>query len=205
MASHHRLAWIHPFLDGNGRTARLALDGALTQIGLEGYGLWNISRGLAKNGKAYREHLRHADMPRQGDHDGRGPLSAKSLETFVTFMLDTALDQIEYMGRYLRLDELTYRMELFFEQVNAQMIDGVDPLPKYAELLLSKLLTRGECARGEVETIIGKSKRTATELTKELLNRGFIVPDTQKKRHIRLAFPSVMATRLFPDLVPEMG
>jgi len=35
-AAHHRLAWIHPFPDGNGRVARLALDAMLRQCGVNG-------------------------------------------------------------------------------------------------------------------------------------------------------------------------
>ena len=31
-AAHHRLAWIHPFLDGNGRVARLVLHATLLEI-----------------------------------------------------------------------------------------------------------------------------------------------------------------------------
>jgi len=52
-AAHHRLAWIHPFLDGNGRVARRFIDGYLAQAGLDGYGLWTISRGFAR-GQASR-------------------------------------------------------------------------------------------------------------------------------------------------------
>jgi hypothetical protein len=33
---------------------------------LEGYGLWNISRGLARDVKEYQRYLSYADMKRQG-------------------------------------------------------------------------------------------------------------------------------------------
>ena len=29
MAAHHRFAWIHPFIDGNGRVGRLLTDAIL--------------------------------------------------------------------------------------------------------------------------------------------------------------------------------
>ena len=45
-AAHHRLAWIHPFGDGNGRVARLQSHAALIRLGVDGEGLWTLSRGL---------------------------------------------------------------------------------------------------------------------------------------------------------------
>jgi Fic family protein len=47
-ASHHRLLWIHPFFDGNGRVARLFSHAFLKELGV-GSALWSVSRGLARN------------------------------------------------------------------------------------------------------------------------------------------------------------
>ncbi|WP_246697796.1 Fic family protein [Rhizobium sp. G21] len=44
-ASHHRLAWIHPFFDGNGRVTRLVSHALLRDLGI-GSELWSVSRGL---------------------------------------------------------------------------------------------------------------------------------------------------------------
>lgn len=203
LAAHHRLTWIHPFLDGNGRTARLALDGALLRSGMKGYGLWNISRGLARRNREYREHLRYADMVRQGDRDGRGALSMKALEQFVMFMMDMALDQIEYMGKYLRLNEFSKRMDIFIEKADTGMIHGVASLPKYSDMLFRHLLLSGECARGEVKKIIGKSDRTATSLISELTKQGYVTSDIPKGP-IRLVITSAMASFLFPQLYPDL-
>ena len=43
-ASHHRLLWIHPFADGNGRVARLFSHAFLKELGI-GSSLWSVSRG----------------------------------------------------------------------------------------------------------------------------------------------------------------
>lgn len=202
MASHHRLTWLHPFLDGNGRTSRLVLDGTLNAIKLEGYGLWNLSRGLARDEESYRKHLALADMVRQGTFDGTGSLSAKGLKTFVHFMLKTALDQIEFMHNNLRLDTLNGRMEKFIRLSQEGLLD-CEPLPKYSDLLLKELLLVGEIPRGQVKNIIGTKDRTASSLIKELLELDYI-ESTSPKSPIRLKLNSFFASYLFPGLVPPV-
>ncbi|WP_457743578.1 Fic family protein [Sulfurimonas sp.] len=201
LASHHRLMWIHPFLDGNGRTARLALDGAFASIKMRGYGLWNISRGLAKNSDAYKSNLAYADMIKQGERDGKGALSSAALAKFVEFMLDIALDQVEYMNKHLKLNALTAKIELYAQRVNDGLL-GIDPLPKHSEKIFKYLLLSGECVRGKIPEIIGMKERTASRVIAELLKRNFIASDS-KAGPIRLKIGASMASYLFPMLVPE--
>src|SRR3989442_417161 len=78
-AAHHRLAWIHPFLDGNGRVARLFTHAWFARAGIDGAGLWTISRGLARAQQEYRARLANADERRVNDLDGRGYLSQRYL------------------------------------------------------------------------------------------------------------------------------
>src|SRR5262249_22207695 len=77
-ACHHRLAWIHPFLDGNGRVTRLFSHAWLRELGI-GSEIWSISRGLARNVTEYKARLMAADEPRRGDLDGRGNLTEAGL------------------------------------------------------------------------------------------------------------------------------
>ena len=53
-AAHHRLLWIHPFLDGNGRVARL-MSYAMLLDALDTGGIWSIARGLARNETTLQE------------------------------------------------------------------------------------------------------------------------------------------------------
>lgn len=202
LSSHHRLMWIHPFLDGNGRTARLALDGAFASIQMSGYGLWNISRGLARNSDEYKGYLAHADMPKQGERDGKGALSSQALASYVNFMLDIALDQVAYMNKHLKLNMLTSKIELYVQRVNDGIL-GIEPLPKHSEKIFKYLLLSGECTRGKVPEIIGMKERTASRVISELLKRNFIVSDSIAGP-IRLKIGSSMASYLFPMLVPEI-
>jgi Fic family protein len=76
--AHHRLLWIHPFLDGNGRVARLMSHAMLLEM-LDTGGIWSVARGLARNVSAYKSHLANCDLPRRNDLDGRGNLSEEAL------------------------------------------------------------------------------------------------------------------------------
>ena len=55
-AAHHRLLWVHPFLDGNGRVAR-PMSHAMVLDTLDTGGTWSVARGLARNVAPYKAHL----------------------------------------------------------------------------------------------------------------------------------------------------
>ncbi len=62
--AHHRLAWIHPFIDGNGRVARLMSYAMLLKT-LDTGGIWSVARGLARNVEEYKSLLAACDMVKQ--------------------------------------------------------------------------------------------------------------------------------------------
>ncbi len=97
-AAHHRLLWIHPFLDGNGRVARLMSHATLLDA-LDTGGVWSVARGLARNVESYKSHLAGCDLTRRNDLDGRGHLSEENLAAFTTFFLTTCIDQVTLHGR----------------------------------------------------------------------------------------------------------
>ncbi len=85
-AAHHRLLWIHPFLDGNGRVARLMSHSMLLEL-LDTGAVWSVARGLARNVEEYKTHLANCDLTRRNDLDGRGTLSEEALAEFTRFFL----------------------------------------------------------------------------------------------------------------------
>jgi Fic family protein len=61
-AAHHRLLWIHPFMDGNGRVARLMSHAMMLDL-LETGAVWSVARGLARNVAEYKQLLTDCDLP----------------------------------------------------------------------------------------------------------------------------------------------
>jgi Fic family protein len=196
-ASHHRLAWIHPFLDGNGRVTRLFTHAFLIKTRIDGHGMWTVTRGLARNREAYLAALAGADAHRQGDYDGRGSLSDKGLQDFCSFFLRVALDQIEYMSGLLELDGMMKRIEGY---VARQVHLG--ELQAESFNLLREAFLRGEIPRGEAARITGKPERSARRILKDLVNKSLLISDSEKGP-VRLVFPAKVAAYYFPFLYPE--
>jgi len=194
--AHHRLLWIHPFLDGNGRVARLHSLLAIQQAGIDGIGLWSPARGLARNVQEYRAYLQEADSLRRGDLDGRGNLSAQALQSFSAFFVATCLDQISFMSEMLDLAQLSQRIQQGFAILStSQQIKS-----ECAKLVIETLL-KGEITRGEAARITGFSERTARDMLSELLQLGFLQSDSPKGS-VRIAFPAAMMGFYFPNLFP---
>lgn len=204
-ASHHRLMWIHPFLDGNGRMTRLYTDACFQRLPLLGYGLWNASRGLARRRDEYMAALSWADAPRRHDYDGRGNLSNEGLVKFCRFFLETCLDQISFMHGLLKLDSLLERFQGYVSMRHAKLIPAPmteQPVLKLeATFMLQEALLRGQMSRGEIIRYSGMGERSGRQLLGQLLDEGLLVSDSPKGA-VRLDFPTHVASYLFPELYP---
>ena len=192
-SSHHRLLWIHPFPEGNGRVARLMTTAYGVRIGV-GEGLWTVSRAFARERSKYDERLAAADRPRRNDLDGRGPLSEEDLRAFCEYFLEACLDQIGFMDERLRLSELEPRCRRY-----ARALAAEGRLSKPAVGALDRLLLQGELFRGPVRDICRVKARRATGIIKELLDAG-VVRSRTPYGPLRLEISADMAAVLFPEL-----
>lgn len=201
-ASHHRLAWIHPFLDGNGRVSRLFSYAYMKKVKLESLGLWTLSRGLARRSDDYKEFLAVADGGRKGDFDGRGNLSEGGLNRFCEFYFDVADDQISFMKELLQLEKLRERIIGYVNLRSENMIPNEEPLRTEAKYVLAEIMMRGEIARGEVKRVSGLAERTARDLTSQL-EREELIKSTSHRAPLRFHVPSKVVGYYFPSLYPE--
>ena len=195
-SAHHRLLWIHPFLDGNGRVARLMSYAMLLET-LDTGGVWSIARGLARDEGTYKSQLMACDAERRNDLDGRGHLSEEALAKFTRFFLSTCIDQVEFMEGLVQPDRLRDRILIWTEE---EIRAGA--LPPKSGAVLEAVLYRGELPRGEVAHIIDTSERQARRVTSALLG-GEVLVSESSRAPLRLAFPAKLAARWMPGLFPE--
>ena len=189
--AHHRLLWLHPFIDGNGRVARL-MSYAMLRDTLDIRGLWSVARGLARQERIYKEKLQACDSPRRGDVDGRGNLSEAALASFTEFFLRTCLDQVDFMSVLMQPDRLRDRIMIWTEE---EMRAGA--LPPKSDLVLKAILYQGALERGMVATTLGMSERAARRVTSALLNAGAITSKSIRAP-LHLALPAKYAERWLP-------
>jgi Fic family protein len=196
-AAHHRLNFIHPFPDGNGRVSRLMSHAMGLSAGIGAHGLWSVSRGLARGLDSrgeYKRMMDYADTPRQGDLDGRGNLSQKALNEFVLWFLRVCQDQVTFMSDLFELDTLAGRLRAF--------VSRSDSLKPETIRLLEEALIRGEFERGEGSRITGLPERTARRVINDAIGVGLLGSETPKGR-LSLRFPADTLDALFPRLFPE--
>ena len=194
--AHHRLLWMHPFLDGNGRVARL-MSYAMLRGALDTGGIWSIARGLARNESAYKKHLEACDQPRRGDMDGRGNLSEMALASFAKFFLTTCIDQVRFMESLVQPDRLRDRILIWVEEkIRAAA------LPPKSGAVLEAILYRGDLPRGDVPGLLGTTERSARRVTSALLERGVLTSESSRAP-LYLAFPAALASRWMPGLFPD--
>ena len=196
-AAHHRILWIHPFLDGNGRVARL-MSHAMLSESLDTGAIWSVARGLARRVDEYKAHLSNCDGTRRNDLDGRGNLSEEALANFTKFFLSVSIDQVAFMETLMQPDRLRTRILLWAEEENRMGL-----LPPKAGAILEALLYRGELPRGDVDAVAGTGDRQARRIVSALVDRGALTSDGPRAP-LRLAFPATLAARWLPGLFPEL-
>ncbi len=196
-AAHHRLLWIHPFMDGNGRVARLMSHAVLLDV-LDTGGVWSVARGLARSSQEYKARLQDCDSAQRGDLDGRGNLSESALLSFTRYFLNTCIDQVDFMESLVRPDKIRSRI---LGWCKAQVEGG--NLPKQSPALLEAVLYKGQVKRRELPDLLQVARRTATRVVSDVLASGILASDSTRSP-LRIAFPARLAPDILPGLFPEV-
>lgn len=196
-AMHHRLNYIHPFLDGNGRVSRLMTHAMIQKAGIGGHGLWSVSRGLARGLRErgeYMDSMERADQPRRGDRDGRGNLSLGALEHYTAWFLTVMLDQIRFTSAMLDIKGLQQRYGRLLKDLHPEN-------PRLGKVAIHAL-KHGEIARSDLPVIAGVKERAARNDLSTLLKEGFL-KSAGHREPVRIGFPLHYRERLFPNLFTD--
>lgn len=196
-ASHHRLTWLHPFRDGNGRVARLFSGLYMAAAGLNRANLWSLSRGFSRDKQWYMTNLQSADSP---DSEGTG-FDQAFFADFCMFFLETCLDQVRFMEKILALDRIDARIDGYVKD-REKARGALAPLDPRAGRLLKALFFRGEIPRAEAGPVMDmghQSKRNARRIVSRLIAEGLAVSESHRAP-LRIGFPTHVLRYYFPDL-----
>jgi Fic family protein len=201
-ASHHRLAWLHPFRDGNGRVGRLFSGLFMAHIGINRGNLWSLSRGFSRDKQRYMTNLQSADSP---DKKGKG-FDQAFFADYCIYFLEVCLDQITFMNRILALNQIDARIDGFMRDRDKSR-GALNPLDPRAGRLLKALFLYGNVPRGEAQSIMGmdhQSDRHARRIVSQLVQEG-LACSTSHKAPLTIGLPTHVLRYYFPDLFgPEV-
>jgi Fic family protein len=193
-ASHHRLTWLHPFRDGNGRVARLFSGLYLARAGVNKSNLWSLSRGLSRNKKQYMFELWATDSP--DEQNGAHHFDDDLLADFCRFFFEICLDQIRFMEGLLRLDQIETRIDWYVE---TRAKHDKKPLRIEAAKLLRAVFMRGAMPRGMAVEILNMSERNARRIVSALIEDGLLQSQSHRAP-LTIGLPIGVLPYYFPDL-----
>jgi Fic family protein len=186
---------IHPFLDGNGRVARLFSHAFLKSLGV-GNALWSVSRGLARNVSEYKARLADADSWREGDIDGRGSLTQRGLIEFCEFFLTVCVDQVRFMEQLLEPAGLLDRVRRYCADHTERK-----EMPKGAFEVLREVILFGALPRAKVVEVTGYRERQARSVVSALIALELLTAESPRAA-LRLHIPHKVVSAWFPRLYP---
>lgn len=196
--AHHRLAWIHPFEDGNGRVTRLHTQLVLDALGLT-QGIWSPTRGLAHRQEEYFARLEDADEHRRGDYDGRGALSEQGLVRFVQFFLEVCLEQVDFMAEMLDQSKFNNRLEAWL--CHEAAIQG-SVIRREALTPMAHIAEHGPITLTKFKAMTGLSEEPAEALLQALINQDVLCIEGLKWE-VTIDFPFNKLSFVLPGLWPE--
>ncbi|MFO8048799.1 MAG: Fic family protein [Desulfosudaceae bacterium] len=196
-AAHHRLTWLHPFRDGNGRVARLFIGFYLAAINVNQSNLWSINRAFSRNKNWYMINLQSADSP---DQTGQG-FDQEIFADFCAFFLESCLDQIAFMEQILDFARVDARIDDYVLERDKDR-GAENPLDPRSARLLKALFVRGKISRGEAGAVMKMdtySDRQVRRVVSQLVEEGLVVSDSHRAP-LRIGFPMKVLRHYFPAL-----
>lgn len=170
--AHYQFATIHPYYDGNGRTARLLATYILHAGGYDLKGLYSLEEYYAQNLSAYYDAL---DIgPSHNYYMGR---ETADITKWVDYFCDGMAVAFERVVRHMQLAKQQGEPDY------AALLRLLDPQQRK----IVELLTRYETITSQqVADLFGFSRTTAASLCKKWVEEGFLIvidPNKKEKRY----------------------
>jgi Fic family protein len=173
--AHYQFATIHPYYDGNGRTARLLTTLILHLGGYDLKGLYSLEEYYARNLTAYYEAIGVGSS--HNYYDGRAEVDITQwIEYFVSGMALAFENVAKHMNRSL----------IRADQDDEALLRTLDPKKrKVLELFQSFAVVTA----AQIGQLFGFKPRTSAQLCKNWVNEGFltVVNPSNKNRSYRLS------------------
>jgi Fic family protein len=196
-ASHHRLMWLHPFRDGNGRVGRLFSGLYMAHIGINRGNLWSLSRGFSRDKQWYMTNLQAADSP----SEDLKTFDQAFFADYCLYFLEVCLDQIQFMDKILALNRIDARIEGYTKDRDKTR-GALQPLDPRAGRLLKALFLQGQIPRGEAQSVLGmdsQSDRHARRIVSQMIQEGLVCSGSQRAP-LTIGFPTKVLRYYFPDI-----
>ena len=177
--THLNLVMLHPFTDGNGRTARCIHTAVLASDGIVAPPFSSIEEYIGHNQQKYYEVL--------AEVGGGGWNPLRNTKPWVRFCLT---------GHYRQAQTLLRRMREL-ERVYAEMIElvRVNGLPERSAMALLQAAVGSRVRNGSYRISADVSKNLASRDLKALVDAKLLVPEGEKRGRFYIASRSVAEIR----------
>ena len=172
---HYQFATIHPYYDGNGRTARLLTTLILYLGGYDLKGLYSLEEYYARNLVAYYQAI--SVGPSHNYYEGRADADITQwIEYFINGMTISFENVIKHMTRSAMRGDQDYE----------ELLRTLDPKKRKVLELFQQFAT---VTAAQIGQIFGFKPRTSAQLCKDWVDEGFlkIVNPSNKNRSYTLA------------------
>ena len=171
--AHYQFATIHPYLDGNGRTARLLTTLILRKTGYGLKGIYSLDEHYAKNLKAYYAAL---TVGTHNYYDGRAEADITNFVSYFCAGMADAFSKIKLVASQSSKET---------HQDQSATLRDLDPRQRR---LLELFQKNGSATAEEMAAHLKMSQRTLVQLCREWVASGFLEyqNSARKNRSYRL-------------------
>jgi cell filamentation protein, protein adenylyltransferase len=169
---HYQFATIHPYYDGNGRTARLLATLLLHKMGYDMKGIYSLEEYYAKNLQGYYKALTIGKS--HNYYEGRA-------EADVTPFLDYFLDGMAISFKSVR-EKAQQLKELNKEQTIPYQTEKLRDLRPQQRQVFSLFVKSKEVTASEIAEHLGIKSRSAQDLVKKWLEIDFVQIAEQSRK-----------------------